>query len=361
MKILMTTDNIGGVWRYALSLARGLKKLNIDVVLVITGFPLKETQLKELKGIPYYFIECKQEWMEDPWQDQEEAGEWLLKIAKKENPDFVHLNSLSFGALPWEIPVITTVHSCVTSWWAEVKKERLPKDWQTYKAKVGAGLRASDVVVAPSKWMMNSAIANYGIKGKTKVIYNGLNPADYFVDTKEDYVFSMGRLWDEGKNIQKVLKAATFIDNSIYIAGENSHYNKVQVPENVYFTGFLSSSEVSGWLSNASVYLLPVKYEPFGYTFLEAALSGCVLITGDIPTMHEIWDDAAVYVDPDNDIQIAFEINRIMEDQEFRQYMGAKAQARAARYTLENMLREYVALYHQIMNYTKKETKTFAE
>lgn len=359
MKILMTTDNIGGVWRYSLNLARGLKKFDIDVVLVITGFPLKEHQLKELKGIPYYFIECRQEWMEDPWQDLEEAGEWILKIAKKENPDFVHLNSFSFGALPWNIPVVITTHSCLSSWWPEVNKEQLPDEWDTYKTMVTNGLRAADVVVAPSRWMLNTAIANYGLSGTTQVIYNGLNPADYNADTKEDYVFSMGRLWDEAKNIQKVLNAAKLIDYPIYIAGENSHYNKVQVPENVYFNGFLPLHEVAGWLSNASVYLLPVKYEPFGYTFLEAALSGCVIITGDIPSMHEIWADAAIYVNPDDETHIAFEVNRIMKDNAFRMEMGDRAQARAMRYTLDNMLNDYVSLYQQVLNTSKKETKTF--
>lgn len=359
MKVLMTTDNIGGVWRYSLNLARGLRQSGIDVVLVITGFPLKEHQMKELRGIQYYFIECKQEWMEDPWQDLDEAGEWILKIAKKENVDFVHLNSFSLGALPWNVPVVMTVHSCLMSWWAEVNKDQLPDEWQTYKTRVTNGLRAADVVVAPSRWMLNSAIANYGLTGRTKLIYNGLNPSDYAPDTKEEYVFSMGRLWDEAKNIQKVLKAAELTDYPIYVAGENSHYNKVQVPRNVYFNGFLPLNEVSGWLSNASVYLLPVKYEPFGYTFLEAALSGCAIITGDIPTMHEIWDDAAIYVNPDDEIQIAFEVNRIMKDTEYRQKMSDRAQSRAMRYTLENMLSEYVSLYQQVVNFSRKETKTF--
>lgn len=358
MKVLMTTDNIGGVWRYSLSLVRGMKKYNIDVVLVITGFALKEYQLKELRGIPYYFIECKQEWMENPWQDLEEAGEWLLKLAKKEDPDFVHLNSFYFATLPWNIPVVTVVHSCVTSWWAEVNGEALPDEWESYKTMVTNSLRAADVVVAPSRWMLNTAIANYGVTGITEVIYNGLNPADYSSDIKEEYVFSMGRLWDDAKNIQKVIKAAELIDYPIYIAGDNSYYNKIQVPENVYFNGYLPLNEVSGWLSNASVYLLPVKYEPFGYTFLEAAFSGCAIIAGDIPTMHEIWDDAAIYVDPANEIHIAFEVNRIMKNNEYRQKMSAKAQARAMRYTLDSMLREYVSLYQQVLNFTKKETKT---
>jgi glycogen synthase len=39
MKVLMTTDNIGGVWTYALAMAHGLKKHGVEVVLAVIGNP----------------------------------------------------------------------------------------------------------------------------------------------------------------------------------------------------------------------------------------------------------------------------------------------------------------------------------
>ncbi len=32
---------------------------------------------------------------------------------------------------------------------------------------------------------------------------------------------------------------------------------------------------------------LPARYEPFGLSVLEAALSGCALVLGDIPSLRE--------------------------------------------------------------------------
>ena len=38
----------------------------------------------------------------------------------------------------------------------------------------------------------------------------------------------------------------------------------------------------------------------FGFSVLEAALSGCALVLGDIPSLREIWGDAALFVPPDD-------------------------------------------------------------
>jgi glycogen(starch) synthase len=43
---------------------------------------------------------------------------------------------------------------------------------------------------------------------------------------------------------------------------------------------------------------LPARYEPFGLSVLEAALSGCALVLGDIASLREVWGGAACYVRP---------------------------------------------------------------
>lgn len=358
MKILMTTDNIGGVWRYSLCLAKGLKKFDVEIILAIIGEPLKKHQIVELEGITFYFKESKQEWMENPWNDVDKSGEWLMDIASSEKVDLVHLNSYAFGSLNWNIPVIITIHSCVLSWWEAVKKEKAPDGWNRYKNSVTVGLRSADLILSPSKWMLNAASLIYGFKVNSKVIYNGLDSLSFFPDVKENYVFCMGRLWDDAKNIKTVIEAASLIDYPVYIAGENSFFEKINTTPNVFFTGYLSPVEIADWLSNAAIFLLPVKYEPFGYSFLEAAFSECALITGDIPSMKEIWSDSAIYVDPDNEIQISFEIKKIMNDTVLREHLGKKARERAIEYyTSDKMFNEYLSVYRNTLKTVKKELK----
>jgi glycosyltransferase involved in cell wall biosynthesis len=87
----------------------------------------------------------------------------------------------------------------------------------------------------------------------------------------------------------------------VYAAGDSLGADAAAGPgtlANYRALGFLSREEIAHWLSVASIYCAPARYEPFGLSILEAALSGCALVLGDIPSLREIWEGAAVFVDP---------------------------------------------------------------
>jgi glycosyltransferase involved in cell wall biosynthesis len=349
MKIMITTDNIGGVWTFSISLAKSLQSKGMDVCLAIVGNPLTVNQKKEAEFTENYFFRSRLEWMRDPWHDISNAGRWLMKLKAQFHPDVVHLNSYSFGTLPWDCPVIITAHSCVLSWWDAVKGGRIPEEWNEYAKNVTAGLRAADIVVAPSRSMLKMIEKHYDPLKRKIVIYNGGDNSIFSVDRKENFVFSMGRLWDEGKNIKLILKAAPEIVYPIYIAGDNSGLDISKVPENVHFTGHIPPGQIAGWLSRAAIYLLPVKYEPFGYTFLEAAFSGCAIVTGDIETMREIWDDTVVYTSTCDVTRLSGTVSRLMADEKQRKMYADKSMKLALSvYTTERMTSEYLALYQSV-------------
>jgi glycogen synthase len=186
----------------------------------------------------------------------------------------------------------------------------------------------------------------YGPSSKA-VICNGTEPSRYNAGRKEEIIFSMGRLWDEAKNISLVLEAAVGINYPVYVAG-NFEINGLSIPPNVHMLGYLNPDEVAGWLSRSAIFLLPVKYEPFGYTFLEAAMSGCAIVTGDIPSMRELWPDAAVFVDPSDSHKLAVMVNGLMADPEHRQLLSGKARCKAvADYSASEMTRNYLDSYQR--------------
>ena len=53
-------------------------------------------------------------------------------------------------------------------------------------------------------------------------------------------------------------------------------------------------------LSRAAIYIATSRYEPFGLAPLEAALSRCAVIANDIPSLHEVWGDDALYFERNN-------------------------------------------------------------
>src|SRR6476620_12156620 len=113
--ILMTADTIGGVWTYALELARGLTESGVRVSIAAMGGSLSREQRWEAQfpGLQVFESGYKLEWMEQPWQDVDAAGEWLLDLSQRLKPDVIHLNNYAHGALEWNAPVLMVGHSCV--------------------------------------------------------------------------------------------------------------------------------------------------------------------------------------------------------------------------------------------------------
>jgi glycogen(starch) synthase len=353
MKILMTADTIGGVWTYALELVRELQPYGCEVALATMGKCLSTEQRREADQIPNLTIfesNYKLEWMDDPWGDVAEAEAWLLEVADQVQPELVHLNSYAHGALDWHVPVLMVGHSCVLSWWQAVKAEPAPRQWHRYQCQVQAGLNHADLVVAPTRAMLTALQMHYGPLAATGVIYNGRNPAHFPPRRKEPMIFSVGRLWDEAKNVGLLDKIAADLSWPIYVAGEAAHPAGGQEQlHQVQHLGKLSASAVADWMARASIYALPARYEPFGLSVLEAAMAGCALVLGDIESLREVWGDAARYVPPDDQAAFTELLQELMDDPAGRRALGSAAQQQANRYCSSNMGAAYWQTYCDLL------------
>ncbi|HKG33500.1 MAG TPA: glycosyltransferase family 4 protein, partial [Gemmatimonadales bacterium] len=101
-RILMTADTVGGVWTYAIELARALGVEGVEVALATMGSPPSREQRSQaaaLRTLQLYESTFRLPWMEQPWEDVQLAGEWLLELATNFDPDIVHLNEPVYGSL----------------------------------------------------------------------------------------------------------------------------------------------------------------------------------------------------------------------------------------------------------------------
>jgi glycosyltransferase involved in cell wall biosynthesis len=258
---------------------------------------------------------------------------------------------LVHGHLDWGRPALVVVHSCVLSWWQAVKGEPAPAAWDRYREAVRSRLQAADLVVAPTAALLAEAAELYGPFRQQGVVYNGLDPQAFRAAPKEPFIFSMGRVWDEAKNLTLLAEAAAQLPWPVYIAGNAQHpaTGQVQALPNVHFLGQLAAAEAAEWLSRAAIYAMPAKYEPFGLTLLEAAFSGCALVAGDIATLREVWGEAAYYVNPQEGGRgLASRMEALIENPALRQELASRAQQRAARYTTEHLVAGYGQLYQHL-------------
>ena len=113
--------------------------------------------------------------------------------------------------------------------------------------------------------------------------------------------------------------------------------------------GLLSVSQFAQRLARASIFVLPARYDPFGFTPLEAALAGCAMVLSNIPTLRETWDKSALFVEPDDADAIASAINTLIEDPETLQHYVDRASLIATEFTPQAMARAYMDVYQEIL------------
>lgn len=349
-RVLMTADSVGGVWTYAIDLAAALGRRGLRVLLAALGPSPTAAQRRQAAAVPgLELIELpgRLEWMADAEADLERQGRDLLKLERRFRPDVVQVNGYAHGALPWSSPTVVVAHSCVWSWWRAVRGGDPPAEWDGYRARVRRGLDAAGLVVAPSKAFLLEVQHLYRPRPAAVVVHNGRDLGLFApAARKEPFVLGAGRLWDDSKNLAAVTAIAGDLPWPVHVAGALvGPDGTVREAGAAHALGHLDPPHLAEWMGRAAVFAAPARYEPFGLTALEAALSGCALVLGDIPTQREIWADAAVFVPPDDLAALRREIEALIADADRRAMLAERARVRAHSFSAEAMAHGYRSVY----------------
>lgn len=344
----MTADTVGGIWDYALELAHGLTREGTAVDLAVLGGPVPAGRLPTtgIPGLSIHEGRGRLEWMDGADEDFETIAAWLLDLEHASEPDVIHLNGYGHAALPWKAPTIVVGHSCVLSWWRAVHGTPAPDAWTPYARRVADGLRHADLVVTPTAAMGAMLERLYGAARRMTVIPNGRTPSVYRPMVKDAFVLSVGRIWDEAKNITALDLVAPDIAWPVMVAGEwRRPDGNGRPPGHLRCLGVLSQKDLARWYGRAPIFALPARYEPFGLSVLEAAMAGCALVLGNIPTLRELWSGAALFVEPDDREGLTRTLNGLIARPYTAAQLGRTARRRALRYTGERMTTAYRAAY----------------
>ena len=349
--VLLTADTVGGVWTYAVELAGALRAGGTRVAVASMGAPATADQRREIAALgPAVTLHDgahRLEWMQDPWDDVGRAGEWLLDLARTLQPDVVHLNQYAFGALPFDAPRVVVAHSCVCSWWRAVHGTDAPAPWDAYRARVDAGLRGADVVVAPTAAMLAALRTCHRFDAPTAVIPNGRDVGRFRPGAKQPVILAAGRLWDGAKGLDALDRAAAAgLPWPVRVAGPLDHPEGGRhAARHVEALGTLAPDAMAASLASAAIYALPARYEPFGLSVLEAALAGCALVLGDIPSLRETWGGAARFVAPGDADGLRSTLEELALDDDGRLALATVSRRRALALTPPRMADEYRRVY----------------
>lgn len=356
MRILMTTDAVGGVWQYSLDLAAGLSRRGAEITLAVLGPGPAGARRAEAMRIPELRLidtGLPLDWVASSSREVRDSGEVVASLAQRSRADLVHLNSPALASAHFDLPVVAVCHSCVATWWSAVRTGPLPEDFVWRAQLTRQGLSAANQAVAPSRAFAQALVDTYALTSPPVVVHNGRGRVSARQDGAahgETFAFSAGRLWDEGKNITTLEKAAAGLSIKVRVAGPLTGPNGAHVElRNVEALGNLSSEAIASWLTQRPIFVSTALYEPFGLAALEAAQAGCPLILTDIPTFRELWDGTALFVDPRDDRALASAIRELAKDGTGQERLGAAAAARARRYTVDAMANRMSDIYHRVL------------
>lgn len=335
-RILMTVDAVGGVWRYALDLARELVNGGDSVVLAGLGPPPSRQQADEAEAFAkLIWLNTPPDWMTRNGGDLDALPRELHAPMRDHAIDLVHFNAPSQAAgFDAPCPVVVVSHSCVMTWFHAVRGQAADGAWTWQKERNRRGMDRADAVIAPSRSHADMLETCYGPIARLSVVRNGARPLPK-TEMRQPLVFAAARWWDEGKNAAVVDQAASLTRWPLFAAGSTNGPNG----EHVSFShavplGAVPSDEVRSLMARAGIFVSPSLYEPFGLAALEAAMSATPLVLSDIATYRELWDGAAIFFDARDPHDLAACLNRLSSDAELRRELGQAAIRRSRRFRL---------------------------
>jgi glycogen synthase len=352
MRILITTDVVGGVWQFTQELAEGFLRDGSAVALVSLGgdpAPGQRQQCARLEtqhgctNFLYEHADIPLEWMPENESAYHDAAPFLLRIARDFEADILHANQFCFGALPLNIPKAVTAHSDVLSWAEACREEPLaPSPWLAqYRLLVADGLDGANLVIAPTRWMLSALKRNFAVRSPSAVIYNGRTLPDPGNAPRQLRAITAGRLWDEAKDVGLLAGVSSPVPLSI--AGETQHRG-ASAPHNlgeVTLLGRLPEPALLEFFRESAIYICTSRYEPFGLAPLEAALCGCAVVARDIPSLREVWLDGARYFSDAQSLSALLE--EYAQDPDALSAAKHRSLRRAECFTAEQMIASYRA------------------
>jgi glycosyltransferase involved in cell wall biosynthesis len=325
-------------------------------VLGPTPAPAQLTEAAKVPGLQLIDTGLPLDWTASSERDVRETGYALAHLADVGCVDLVQLHTPALAAVCYPAPVVSVIHSCVGTWWSAVQGGELPDDLAWRAALVREGLERSDAVVAPSQSFAAAVQRDYGATAALVTVPNGrTNPELKANGAPAALAVTAGRLWDAGKNVAAFDRAAALSSLPFKAAGplEGPDGSRTRLDHSGSL-GTLPADQLAQLLASRPIFVSAALYEPFGLAVLEAAQAGCALVLADQPVFRELWEEAALFVDPLDEHAIAAAVDGLANDPDQRAQLGTAARVRASRFTPDRTAAAMLALYTRLLSDPEK-------
>jgi glycosyltransferase involved in cell wall biosynthesis len=186
------------------------------------------------------------------------------------------------------------------------------------------------------------------------VIPNGISlPEDRLSDYDfESYILFLGRLEFDQKGLDLLIEAyqASGIKEKLVIAGTGADgdigklkglINRHKLQEKIIFAGKVEGERKDMLLRNASVVVVPSRFETFSMVVLEAMAYGRPMVGFDISGLQWAPEDCMLKVAPFDSEKFGSAIERTLKDKELRLSLSQAARKQAGKYAWEGIIKKY--------------------
>ena len=246
----------------------------------------------------------------------------------------VLLNTVPEAILGSTVPQVTVVHDLLPLYFPA----EYPRQQYYFRSLVPRVLRHSRVIVADSESTRRDIVRSYGISlNDVRVIYPGYDPDTYSADAlapsgcgEDSYLLYVGNLLPH-KNVLSLLDALAILrrrrrarliirgdGQPAYARAVRQRVETLGLADAVSFQGYAAEGALRDLYAGAVCLVLPSLHEGFGLPVLEAMACGTPVITSGSSSLPEVGGDAALRVDPNDAIDLADAMYRVLTDTHLR-------------------------------------------
>jgi glycosyltransferase involved in cell wall biosynthesis len=363
--------NETGVGRYIRNLVWELEKLDQKKTYVL--FVTKDIDRKELpRKKNWQVIETDIRWHTIKEQIQ------FPKVLEKENLDLVHFPYFSVPIF-YNRPFVITIHDLIINHYPTGKASTLPSPLYYlkvlgYKFIIRKAAQKAQKVITVSEATKSEIVKHLSVPSeKIIVTYEGVdenvasstyqvlgsekNKNTLYMLHNTRYFLYVGNAYPH-KNLERLMEAFGLIAKEnpevhLVLVGKKNYFydrleekvHELQLTNNVTFVGSVSDEELVSLYQHAEALIFPSLMEGFGLPGLEAMQQNCLVLASDIPSLREVYHDAAVYFDP-RDVNSMHDTIRavLLDKNKFASYL-TKGKKRVTAFSWRKMAEETIKIY----------------
>jgi glycosyltransferase involved in cell wall biosynthesis len=274
----------------------------------------------------------------------------LPRLIRETGVDVYHATWNTGVPMSCSVPSVLTVHDLIP--WHDPKNHfRTARSRWSYRYAMRAGLRRASVITTVSAFTRQALLKTFALNdGKVIVTPNGADSPkqiEHNVGSPASPPFALYVGGHEPrKNLGAVIRAVALVRTAfrsnltLRLTGlrsdldENAQRELAECAPSdwVTFLGQPDDRALAREYASAAAILMLSKEEGFGLPVIEAMARGCPVIAADRTALPEVVGDAGILVDPDNTIQVADAIWRVMTCKDTRHQLVDRGLKQAARF-----------------------------